>query len=61
MAFFVFDEDRLLCERIYFDQLTVLRQLGIARDPTTLTGRVETLIGHPLTIGRALVRRVTGR
>ena len=61
LAFFVFEEDRLLCERVYFDQLTVLRQLGIARDPTSLTGRVETLIGHPLTIGRALVRRVTGR
>ena len=37
----------------------MLRQLGIARDPTSLTGRVETLIGHPLTIGRGLVRRVT--
>jgi hypothetical protein len=58
---FLFEEDKLVCERVYFDQLTVLRQLGIARDPTTLTGRVETLIGHPLTIGRALVRRVTGR
>ena len=61
LAMFVFEEDRLVCERVYFDQLTVLRQLGIARDPTTLTGRVETLIGHPLTIGRGLVRRVTGR
>lgn len=61
LAFFVFEEDRLVCERVYFDQLTVLRQLGIARDPTTLGGRVETLIGHPVTIGRALVRRVTGR
>jgi steroid delta-isomerase-like uncharacterized protein len=61
LAMFVFDEDKLLCERVYFDQLTVLEQLGIARDPTSLGGRVETLIGHPLTIGRALVRRVTGR
>jgi steroid delta-isomerase-like uncharacterized protein len=61
LAFFVFEEDRLLCERVYFDQLTVLRQLGIARDPTSLTGRVETLVSHPVTIGRALVRRVTGR
>jgi steroid delta-isomerase-like uncharacterized protein len=61
LAMFVFEEDKLVCERVYFDQLTVLRQLGIARDPTTLTGRVETLIGHPLTIGRGLVRRVTGR
>jgi steroid delta-isomerase-like uncharacterized protein len=61
LAFFVFEEDRLVCERVYFDQLTVLRQLGIARDPTTLAGRVETLVSHPVTIGRALVRRVTGR
>jgi steroid delta-isomerase-like uncharacterized protein len=61
LAMFVFEEDRLMCERVYFDQLTVLEQLGIARDPTSLTGRVETLIGHPLTIGRGLVRRVIGR
>ncbi len=61
LAMFVFEEDRLLCERVYFDQLTVLEQLGIARDPTSLTGRVETLISHPVTIGRALVRRATGR
>ena len=61
LAFFVFEEDKLVCERVYFDQLTVLEQLGIARDPTSLTGRVETLIGHPLTIGRALLRRVTAR
>jgi steroid delta-isomerase-like uncharacterized protein len=61
LAMFIFDEDRLQCERVYFDQLTVLEQLGIARDPTSLTGRIETLIGHPWTIGRGLVRRVTGR
>jgi steroid delta-isomerase-like uncharacterized protein len=61
LAMFVFEEDKLVCERVYFDQLTVLRQLGIARDPTSLTGRVETLVSHPVTIGRALVRRVTGR
>jgi len=61
LSFFVFEEDRLVCERVYFDQLTVLEQLGVARDPTSLLGRVETLIGHPLTIGRALLRRATGR
>jgi steroid delta-isomerase-like uncharacterized protein len=60
-AMFLFEEDRLICERVYFDQLTVLEQLGIARNPTSLTGRVETLISHPVTIGRGLIRRVTGR
>lgn len=27
---FVFDEDRLLCERVYFDMATLLRQIGAA-------------------------------
>jgi steroid delta-isomerase-like uncharacterized protein len=61
LAMFLFEEDKLVCERVYFDQLTVLEQLGIARDPTSLTGRVETLVSHPWTIGRGLVRRVIGR
>ena len=61
LTMFVFEEDKLVCERVYFDQLTVLRQLGIAREPTSLIGRVETLVAHPLTIGRGLVRRVIGR
>jgi steroid delta-isomerase-like uncharacterized protein len=29
-AFFVFEEDRLVCERTYFDAGTILRQLGLA-------------------------------
>ena len=62
LAIFVFEgDDNLVCERVYFDQMTVLRQLGIARDPTTVTGRLQTLAAHPWTIGRGLVRRVIGR
>ena len=61
VSMFLFEEDRLVGERVYFDQLTILEQLGIARNPTSLTGRLETLVGHPVTIGRALIRRVTGR
>ena len=60
-AFFVFEGDKLVCERVYFNAGTILEQLGISRDPLTLGGRVETLVAHPLTIGRALIRRVTGR
>jgi steroid delta-isomerase-like uncharacterized protein len=30
VALFLFEEDRLVCERIYFDALTILGQLGIA-------------------------------
>lgn len=56
MNFFVFEEDRLVCERMYFDLLTVLRQVGIARDPMSLSGRVATALNHPLTLARALTR-----
>ncbi len=63
LAIFAFEpgSDRISCERVYFDLATILRQLGIAHDPLTLSGRVATMLNHPLTIGRAVVRQVTGR
>jgi len=61
LAVFVFEEDRLVCERVYFDSNTVLRQLGIARDPLSIGGRVATVLNHPLTIGRAVARQVSRR
>src|ERR687898_2151000 len=61
VAVFVFEEDRLMCERVYFDANTVLRQLGIAHDPLSLTGRIATVFNHPVTIGQALVRQLTRR
>jgi steroid delta-isomerase-like uncharacterized protein len=60
-AMFIFEEDKLICERVYFDVGTVLRQLGIAHDPLTLRGRVATVLNHPLTVGRALTRQVLRR
>jgi steroid delta-isomerase-like uncharacterized protein len=60
-AFFVFEEDRLLGERVYFDQATIMRQLGVARDPASAAGRLTTLMSHPLTIGRAFGRRLRRR
>ncbi len=55
-AFFLFEGDRITCERVYFDQTTILRQLGIAHDPSSLVGRASIVLNHPLTIGRALVK-----
>ena len=55
-AFFIFEGERIVCERVYFDQSTILRQLGVAHDPSSLAGRVSTLLSHPLTIGRALIK-----
>jgi len=61
VAIFVFEVDQLTCERVYFDQTTVLRQLGVARDPLSVPGRLQTLLAHPWTIGRGVVRQLTGR
>jgi steroid delta-isomerase-like uncharacterized protein len=60
-AFFVFEDDKLVCERVYFNPGDIMRQLGVARDPLSVAGRLGTVVSHPLTIGRGLVRRVIGR
>jgi steroid delta-isomerase-like uncharacterized protein len=62
-ALFLFAEgtDRIVGERVYFDSATILRQLGIAHDPLTLRGRVATVVNHPITVGRALVRQARNR
>jgi steroid delta-isomerase-like uncharacterized protein len=48
--------DKIVCERVYFDMATILRQLGLASDPRSLRGRIETAVAHPVTIASALVR-----
>lgn len=54
---FTFDDrDRLASERIYYDRASVLRQLGVFFEPTTLAGRLVTALSHPLTIARAYGR-----
>ena len=60
-GFFTFDrENKLLGERIYYDRATVLRQLGVFREPTSLLGRLSTAINHPLTVARAFARGMRG-
>ena len=61
MSVFLFEEDRLVCERVYFDVGTIMRQLGVAHNPGSLVGRVATVANHPLTIGRGLVRSLLRR
>ena len=61
ICIFVFEGERLVCERVYFDTNTMFEQLGVARDPDSLTGRLGVAVSHPFTIGRGLVRRVIGR
>jgi steroid delta-isomerase-like uncharacterized protein len=50
-------DGKLAGERIYYDRATVLRQLGVFREPTTLAGKILTPLAHPITIARALFRR----
>jgi steroid delta-isomerase-like uncharacterized protein len=57
-AFFLFEGDGLVCERVYFDQATILRQLGLAHDPSSIAGRTTTLATHPVTVTKAIARRV---
>jgi steroid delta-isomerase-like uncharacterized protein len=59
--FFGAGSDRIVCERVYFDAATILRQLGLASDPRSRRGRIETALTHPLTIGRALLARAMRR
>lgn len=58
---YVFEEDRLVCERVYYDLLTVLRGLGVARDPDSVAGQIETMLGHPLHLGRTFGRDLRRR
>jgi steroid delta-isomerase-like uncharacterized protein len=59
---YTFDsEDRILGEKIYYDRATVLRQLGVFREPTSIVGRLLTVINHPLTIAGAFGRKLMGR
>lgn len=55
------DNDRLAGERIYYDRATVLQQVGVFHDPQSALGVVSTLVTHPVTIARALGRKLLGR
>jgi len=61
VALFLFEADRLVCERVYFDAGTILRQLGIAHDPLSLRGRIATALNHPVTVGGAFLRQLLQR
>jgi steroid delta-isomerase-like uncharacterized protein len=58
---YTFDSnDRLAGEKIYYDRGTVLRQLGVFHEPQSLLGRLAIAATHPVTIARAVVRKMLG-
>lgn len=59
---YTFDvNDRLAGEKIYYDRGTVLRQLGVFREPTSLLGQISIFITHPITILSAAARKLVGK
>jgi steroid delta-isomerase-like uncharacterized protein len=60
-AFFIFEGEQIVSERVYFDQATIMRQLGVAHDPASAAGRLSMLVSHPVTIGRAMLGAALAR
>ena len=59
---YTFDQgERLAGERIYYDRVSVLQQLGFFHDPKTLFGRLMVGLTHPLTLTRAYSRKLFRR
>lgn len=58
---FVFEGDGLVCERLYFDRLLLLTQLGIATEPLSWRGRAQMVLNHPWTISRSFLRHLVRR
>jgi steroid delta-isomerase-like uncharacterized protein len=59
---YTFDaDDRLAGEKIYYDRGTVLRQLRIFHEPQSVLGQITILATHPVTIARALARKLLRR
>lgn len=56
---YTFDaDDRLAGERIYYDRGSVLRQLGVFREPQSIFGQICIVATHPITIARAFLRKL---
>jgi hypothetical protein len=56
---YTFDaDDRLAGERIYYDRGTVLRQLGVFHEPQSILGQLCILATHPVTMTRAVMRKL---
>jgi hypothetical protein len=58
---FEFEGDALVCEPVYFDLGTALRQLGVARDPLGRAGQLAIVFNHPITILGAMLRGLFSR
>jgi hypothetical protein len=60
-AFFLFEGEQLVCERVYFDQQSIMRQLELAHESTWLAGRLSMVASHLVTIAHTLLKSLTNR
>ena len=51
-------DDRLAGEKIYYDRALVLRQLGVFHEPQTPLGDLTILLTHPVTLLKAVARKL---
>jgi steroid delta-isomerase-like uncharacterized protein len=58
---FEFDGESMVNEKLYFDLSTPLRQLGVADDYNSLLGKLSVVLGHPISIIKALIFSLTHR
>jgi hypothetical protein len=49
---------KLASEKIYYDRAGVLHQVGLYHEPVGPFGRLVTAITHPVTLGRAYLRKL---
>jgi len=50
--------NRIAGERIYYDRMEVLKQIGLIHDPLTAFGRFMTAVTHPVTLTKAVGRKL---
>lgn len=56
-ALFLSEDERLVCERVYFDTMEVLRSLGFGLEPGSARAGLALAVSHPLRLFAAVVRR----
>jgi predicted ester cyclase len=58
---FRFNGSGMVCERVFFDLGTALRQLGVSHDPNSTIGKIAIALNHPFVLGRAFLRMLWNR
>lgn len=53
---FEFDGDEMTNEKLYFNLMTPLQQLGVVDDPNSLRAKLTIVLTHPLVILKAVLR-----